>query len=234
MAVWNSVLAIAAALIVKLAVGSISRGAASYLLFVPAILIASALGGWGAALLATALGLALGLFFVADARLLEAGDVVDAVAFVLVGVAVSWRGAILRRFQRAATASAEDAEARAAHLQSILDSIPEAMVVIDEHGLIQSFSATAERLFGYAAGEVLRKNVKVLMPSPYREDHDGYLKRYLRTGERRIIGIGRRRRRPMQRRFDISNGARGRRDARAQTAVLPLATKATRAYRTVF
>ena len=186
-----TILAVGLGLAVKLALASVLSGAASYLLFVPAILVASALGGWGPALLATVLGLGLGLFFVADARLLEAGDVMDAVAFALVGVAVSWRGAILRRFRRAATASAEDAEARAAHLQSILDSIPEAMVVIDERGLIQSFSSTAERLFGHAAADVLGKNVKILMPSPYREDHDGYLKRYLRTGERRIIGIGR-------------------------------------------
>jgi two-component system sensor kinase FixL len=65
------------------------------------------------------------------------------------------------------------------------------MVVINERGLIQSFSSAAERLFGHAAADVLGKNVKMLMPSPYREDHDGYIARYLRTGERRIIGIGR-------------------------------------------
>ena len=65
------------------------------------------------------------------------------------------------------------------------------MIVIDERGIMQSFSSTAERLFGFSAAEVLGKNVKMLMPSPYRESHDGYLERYLRTGERRIIGIGR-------------------------------------------
>jgi two-component system sensor kinase FixL len=65
------------------------------------------------------------------------------------------------------------------------------MVVINEGGLIQSFSSAAERLFGLSAAEVLGKNVKILMPSPYREDHDSYIERYLRTGERRIIGIGR-------------------------------------------
>src|SRR5207248_11353525 len=85
----------------------------------------------------------------------------------------------------------EDAEARAAHLQSVVASVPVAMVVINERALIQSISLAAERLFGFSATEVLGKNVKVLMPSPYHEAHDGYIKRYLRTGERRIIGIGR-------------------------------------------
>jgi two-component system sensor kinase FixL len=81
--------------------------------------------------------------------------------------------------------------AREAHLKSILDTVPEAMIVIDERGIVQSFSTAAERLFGYTAAEALGKNVKLLMPSPYRESHDSYLERYLRTGERRIIGIGR-------------------------------------------
>ena len=61
----------------------------------------------------------------------------------------------------------------------------------NERGLIQSFSSAAERLFGFNAADLVGKNVKILMPSPYREDHDGYVERYLRTGERRIIGIGR-------------------------------------------
>ncbi|MET1754530.1 PAS domain S-box protein [Novosphingobium sp. RD2P27] len=77
------------------------------------------------------------------------------------------------------------------HLRSILSTVPDAMIVIDERGFIQSFSAAAERLFGYDAGEVVGSNVSVLMPSPDRERHDGYLERYLKTGERRIIGIGR-------------------------------------------
>ena len=76
-------------------------------------------------------------------------------------------------------------------MKSILDTIPDAMIVIDERGTMQSFSAAAERLFGYSAAEVLGKNVKMLMPAPYREGHDGYLQRYKNTGERQIIGIGR-------------------------------------------
>jgi len=81
--------------------------------------------------------------------------------------------------------------AREAHLRSILDTVPDAMIVIDEWGIMQSFSTAAERLFGYAADQVIGENIKMLMPSPYRESHDGYLERYARTGERRIIGIGR-------------------------------------------
>lgn len=80
---------------------------------------------------------------------------------------------------------------REALLRSILDTVPDALVVIDEYGLIQSFSAAAERLFGFLPGEVVGRNVSILMPSPYREQHDGYLARYLSTGERHIIGIGR-------------------------------------------
>jgi len=186
-----AILVVAAGLGVKLVFASALRGDASYVLFVPAVLIASALGGWGPGLLATALGLALGLFFVAETRQLAVADAVNGLIFALVGFAVSWRGAILLRFWRIADAKTQDVEARTAHLQSILDSIPDAMVVINERGLIQSFSSAAERLFGLSAAEVLGKNVKILMPSPYREDHDGYIERYLRTRERRIIGIGR-------------------------------------------
>jgi two-component system, LuxR family, sensor kinase FixL len=88
--------------------------------------------------------------------------------------------------------AAEDAlRASEAHLRSILETVPDAMIVIDEEARIQSFSAAAERLFGYGAAEVIGKNVAILMPSPYREQHDGYVARYLATGERRIIGIGR-------------------------------------------
>jgi two-component system sensor kinase FixL len=82
-------------------------------------------------------------------------------------------------------------EGREAHLQSILDTVPDAMIVIDEAGLITLFSAAAEKLFGYAANEVVGRNVSLLMPEPDRANHDRYIDRYKETGERRIIGIGR-------------------------------------------
>jgi two-component system sensor kinase FixL len=80
---------------------------------------------------------------------------------------------------------------REAHLQSVLNTIPDAMIVIDPRGIIQSFSVTAETLFGYSAGEAIGRNVSMLMPEPDSSRHDGYLTRYMTTGERRIIGIGR-------------------------------------------
>jgi two-component system sensor kinase FixL len=78
-----------------------------------------------------------------------------------------------------------------AHLRSILATVPDAMIVIDERGTMLSFSAAAERMFGYAEAQVVSRNVKMLMPSPDRERHDQYLANYLNTGKRKIIGIGR-------------------------------------------
>ena len=85
----------------------------------------------------------------------------------------------------------DELRAREAHLRSILDTVPDAMVVIDEQARIKSFSAAAVRQFGYAEAEVVERNVSLLMPEPYRTQHDAYMVRYLTTGERRIIGIGR-------------------------------------------
>lgn len=80
---------------------------------------------------------------------------------------------------------------RETHLQSILDTVLDATVVIDTAGIMSSFNKSAERQFGYQQDEVIGKNVSMLMPSPYREQHDNYLSRYLSTGEKRIIGIDR-------------------------------------------
>ena len=88
-------------------------------------------------------------------------------------------------------ASRQALEKRERHLSSILATVPDAMIVIDERGFIASFSAAAERLFGYGEAEVIGKNVNVLMPAPDRQLHDSYIRRYLETGEAHIIGIGR-------------------------------------------
>ena len=80
---------------------------------------------------------------------------------------------------------------RESHLHSILETIPDAMIVIDGNGIMQFFSSAAERQFGYTEREAIGENVSILMPNPDRSRHDGYLARYQSTGERHIIGIGR-------------------------------------------
>ncbi|WP_327752337.1 PAS domain S-box protein (plasmid) [Sphingobium sp. SJ10-10] len=76
-------------------------------------------------------------------------------------------------------------------LGSILATVPDALIVIDMRGQIVSFSAAAQRMFQYAESDVLGENISMLMPSPDRERHDGYIHHYLSTGEKRIIGVGR-------------------------------------------
>jgi len=81
-----------------------------------------------------------------------------------------------------------ESEARAT---SILETTVDGIITIDDDGMIRSFNAAAEEIFGYVESEVIGKNVKLLMPAPYREEHDGYMRSYHETGRRRIIGIGR-------------------------------------------
>jgi two-component system sensor kinase FixL len=104
---------------------------------------------------------------------------------VLIGASKVARDITAARQARAALLERE------AHLQSVLDTVPDAMVVIDTRGVMQSFSATAEKLFGYTAQEAIGRNVSLLMPQPYSGQHDAFLARYMATGEKRIIGVGR-------------------------------------------
>ncbi len=85
----------------------------------------------------------------------------------------------------------QELERREALLRSILDTVPDGLVVIDHQGIVQSFNPAAERMFGYAAAEIVGQNVGLLMPGQEASVHDGYIQRYLSTGEHRIIGIGR-------------------------------------------
>lgn len=78
-----------------------------------------------------------------------------------------------------------------AQLRAILDSAVDGVITIDEQGSIEAVNPAAEQLFGFSAAEMLGRNVSMLMPSPFAEEHDGYLANYLRTGIRKIIGIGR-------------------------------------------
>ena len=87
-----------------------------------------------------------------------------------------------------APAAWHDSEER---LRAILQTAVEGIITIDEHGLIEAINPAAEKTFGFKAQEVIGKNVSILMPSPFREEHDAYMANYLRTGQAKIIGIGR-------------------------------------------
>jgi PAS domain S-box-containing protein len=93
--------------------------------------------------------------------------------------------------EEALRASQDDLLRQTAHLQSILATVPDAMVVSDERGIITSFSATAVKMFGYQPEEIIDTSVKFLMPLPYRDNHEGFMHRYRHTGERRITESGR-------------------------------------------
>jgi PAS domain S-box-containing protein len=82
----------------------------------------------------------------------------------------------------------KESESRA---RLMMDSSVDGIIAIDERGIIENFSGAASRIFGYAADEVIGRNVSVLMPEPDRGRHDGYLRHYLETGEKRVIGLGR-------------------------------------------
>jgi len=89
--------------------------------------------------------------------------------------------------QKAASKLRDSAE----RLRAILETAVEGIITIDERGIIESFNLAAEKIFEYKPREVIGKNVSILMPSPHRERHDGYIGNYIRTGHAKIIGIGR-------------------------------------------
>src|SRR3954454_18366768 len=76
-------------------------------------------------------------------------------------------------------------------LQAVLNAALDGIVLIDPAGNIQLINPAVQKMFGYSPEELLGQNVKILMPAPWREEHDGYLSHYRETGEARIIGIGR-------------------------------------------
>jgi two-component system sensor kinase FixL len=153
-------------------------------IYIPAVIFAALAGGFWPAMLATALCTAVATTFIGSGLIGNPANYLDLGFFVAMGPVLGLAGQRLLR-------ESEAAQHRQAELQSILDTVPEAMIVIDEKGVMRSFSAAAVRLFGWTAEEMLGRNVSALMPSPYRAEHDGYLHRYLTTGEKRIIGIGR-------------------------------------------
>jgi two-component system sensor kinase FixL len=162
---------------------------AIYIIFVPPILLASLTGGLGSGTLAVVLSICSAFYL----RSLTPGgvQVPELLVFVFVGVAIAAMAELLRDSRRKTIAAELALDTREAHLRSILDTVLDATIVSDHEGTIVSFNAAAERQFGYSEDEVVGKNLRMLMPQPYRQEHDGYLHRYLTTGEKRIIGVDR-------------------------------------------
>lgn len=164
---------------------------ATFIFFVPGVVVASALSGVRAGTLAAIAGAAVAVWCDWMIGPIEGGSWIAGAAFIAIGFAIAVGGEWFQRARVETERAAAGLAQREAHLRSILDTVPDAMVVIDEGGTIRDFSSTAERMFGWSASEVAGKNVKLLMPEPYRAAHDGYLERYYRTGEKRIIRRGR-------------------------------------------
>jgi two-component system sensor kinase FixL len=156
---------------------------------VPGLLIGARLTSLAGSLLTIAVSLTCALAFARAAP--PAMTAVALGLYALGAVGAICLGRALSRTRAQMEARAQDLLARQAHLQSILDTIPDAMIVIDAAGVVRSFSKAAERQFGWTAQELCGRNLKVLMPPPDRDRHDGFLQRYHDTGERRIIGVGR-------------------------------------------
>ena len=187
------VLAIAAvgvALLLRIVLNDVLVERAVFALFAPAILIAAFTGGTSYGLMALALSL-VATFYLRDLKVGLGTEALELVIVAVAGLAIAWIGGMIHRARAEITVTRQALDEQAAHLRMILDTVPDATIVINRNGLIVSFNAAAVRQFGYEEAEVIGSNVNVLMPEPYHTDHDSYIRRYLETGEQRIIGVDR-------------------------------------------
>lgn len=155
----------------------------SFLLFVPAVLVSAALGGLAPGVFATTFAWG-SVWWVTRDIPFDLVSGLSAAIFLSVGFGMAVGGGWFHAARRRAAAIND-------HLRSILDTVPDGVVVIDRAGIMTSFSPAAERMFGWTAAEAIGRNVNTLMPEPHHTAHDGYIQRYHGTGERRIIGAGR-------------------------------------------
>ncbi|WP_117192451.1 PAS domain-containing sensor histidine kinase [Rhizobium terrae] len=177
------------AFLLRLAVYGLVSGRPIFIFFMPPILIAAVIGGMRSSLFAVILSL-LTIYGIREASP-EGAISSEMVSIGIVGVIVALIGQILHSARKAIERAQARAESREAHLRSVLDTVLDASIVSTKDGTIISFNAAAVRQFGYTEEEAIGQNLRMLMPEPYRREHDNYLERYLRTGEKRIIGTDR-------------------------------------------
>ncbi|MEQ1406450.1 PAS domain S-box protein [Neorhizobium sp. Rsf11] len=177
------------AFVLRLAFYGVSVEGPIFVFFVPPILIAAVIGGMRFSLFAVALSL-LSVYAIREFSPRGATSS-EMVSIGIVGVIIALIGQMLHSARKAIERAQVKADSREAQLRSVLDTVLDASIVATKDGTIVSFNAAAVRQFGYSEDEVIGQNLRILMPEPYRREHDGYMERYLRTGEKRIIGIDR-------------------------------------------
>ena len=159
-------------------------------MFVPSVLGAAVLGGLGPGVFATVLATTI-IFLLLSPGYPSTTLSANLALFGIVGLGLSWGGGELHAARSREASTAQNLAIRSKELTTLLDTVLDAVVVIQADGQITGFNPAAERQFGYAPDEVVGRNVSMLMPEPYRGKHDGYLAHYLKTGEKRIIGTDR-------------------------------------------
>lgn len=175
----------------RVGLDELMNGRAPYIFLVPSVLFAAVASGFRIGFVTTILAALAGLLAEHLTGVMEKPDYVTAFMFVLVGSMFAMFGAYMNQVIQRNDEASRVILRREEHLRSILATVPDALIIIDADGIVRDYSPSAERQFGWHADEVVGENVKMLMPSPYREQHDDYLARYHATGERRIIGFGR-------------------------------------------
>jgi two-component system sensor kinase FixL len=164
--------AVVVCILLRLMLEPLTGSLSGYLYFLPAVVLGAAYGGAGPAVCATLLGAAVGLMALSENGI-SAREMLIAFIFVLNGLLIALIGAQARYRHQAAIDAASDIAAREAHLKSILETVPDAMVLVDAAGTIISFSSTAEKLFLWSADEAAGQNISMLIPHwpPRRRTH---------------------------------------------------------------
>lgn len=186
-----AIAAVALCLFLRLLLNGLLHDNSAFMTFIPAVLLAAVTGGKGPGMLAGVLSVCAALAVGAVNAIPPMDQWLQLAIFAAVALAIIWMGEMLRRERRTIEKADEALGASEAHLRLLLDTMLDAAVLIRQDATIISFNAAAVRQFGYSEAEVIGRNVHMLMPEPYHHEHDDYIRRYLDTGERRIIGIDR-------------------------------------------